>query len=129
MDGKDRVEIMEDKKALDIYRYMNFSELSLEEIANEEISKRIEEAPEHCPITGLKKIKSYCFGEGVVYSYEGAYDAFTLPYYDETGEAFYRVKIDMDDDFRRQDEYVCDLKDLREREDFEEIKKLYGIIE
>lgn len=33
----------------------------------------------------------------------------------------------MDDDFRREYETVCELDDLRDREDFEEIKKFYGI--
>jgi hypothetical protein len=48
-----------------------------------------------------------------------------LPTYDEETEEFSRVKIDMDYDFRREYETVCELDDLRDREDFEEIKKFY----
>jgi len=33
----------------------------------------------------------------------------------------------MDDDFRREYENVCELEELEEEENFEEIKKFYGI--
>jgi len=35
----------------------------------------------------------------------------------------------MDDGFRREYETVCELDELRDREDFEEIKRFYGIVE
>jgi len=47
-----------------IDKYINFENLS-----NEEAKKRLEEAPEVCPITGLLKIESYWFDEGIVYGY------------------------------------------------------------
>lgn len=90
---------------------------------------RVREAPDVWPITGLLKIESYWFDEGVVYGYPKLYDAYTLPTYDEETEEFSRVKIDMDYDFRREYETVCELDDLRDREDFEEIKKFYWIVE
>ena len=67
------------------------------------------------------------FQEGGVYLPNPVYDSYTLPTYDEEDESFNWIKIDMDDDFRRQHEILCYLDDLRDREDFEEIKKFYGI--
>lgn len=83
--------------------------------------------PDICPITGLHKCESYTFDEGEVYLSNPAYDAYTLPEYDRETLSFNRVRIDMDDDFTRWDECVCDLIDLLDREDFEEIKAFYGI--
>lgn len=113
---------MKRKEYFEIDRYINFQELS-----NEEAKKRVDEAPDFCPITGLTKIKSYYFDEGVVYGYPKPYDAYTLPTYDEDNEEFVRVKIDMDNDFCRDYEFVCSLQDLEGRDDFEDIKKFYGI--
>lgn len=110
------------KEYFEIDKYVNFKELS-----EEEAKKRVEEAPDYCPITGLIKIESYYFDEGVVYGYPRSYDAYTLPTYDEENEEFIRVKIDMDNDFCRDYEVVCSLEDIKDREDFEEIKKFYGI--
>lgn len=94
-----------------------------------DIKATIEAAPERCPITGLRRCNSYMFEEGPVYLTEPAYDAYTLPEYDPDNKSFSRVKIDMDNDFMRVDEWLCDLDDLRERPDFEDIKRFYGIVE
>lgn len=101
--------------------------INLEGIEGEELKKRINEAPEYCLITGLIKIKSYAFDEGVVYGTQRPLDAFTLPVYDPESQSFSRTKIDMDDDFRRDEEWLCDLDDLRNREDYSKIKEFYGI--
>jgi hypothetical protein len=105
-----------------IDRYIN-----LENLDSEELKKRVEEAPEFCPITGLIKIESYVFDEGVVYGTQRPLDAYTLPTYDPGAQSFCRTKIDMDDDFRREEEWLCDLTDLEGREDFQKIKEFYGI--
>jgi len=55
------------------------------------------------------------------------YDAYTLPTYDEKSKYLIRVKIDMDDDFRREYETDCELEELEDEDNFEEIKKFYGI--
>jgi hypothetical protein len=89
--------------------------------------KIIDNAPDQCPITGLEKCTSYDFDEGVVYVSQSAYDAYTLPEYDRDDLDFYRVRIDMDDDFMRHNEHLCDLSELLDREDFEEIKNFYAI--
>ena len=99
----------------------------LENMSGTEMKKIIEEAPKKEPITGFVRCDSYMFHEGVVYLPNPAYDAYTLPTYDEEDESFNWTRIDMDDDFRREDEILCYLDDLKEREDFEEIKKFYGI--
>lgn len=93
------------------------------------VQEIVSDAPEFCPITGLRKITSYMFDEGVVYGTDYPHDAYTLPTYDPEEKAFYRTRIDMDDDFRRHEESVCELDDLRDRCDFDAIKKFYGIIE
>lgn len=98
-----------------------------ERLENERIQKMLNEAPDLCPITGLQKIESYVFDEGVVYGIAYPYNAYTLPVYNEEEQTFYRIKIDMDNDFQRTDEFLCSLDDLKGREDFEEIKKFYGI--
>ncbi|NFO46545.1 hypothetical protein FDB40_06375 [Clostridium botulinum] len=113
---------MNRKEIFEIDKYINLSQLS-----EEEAKKRVVEAPYVCPITGLLKIESYYFDEGVVYGTQYPYDAYTLPTFNKNDKCFYRVKIDMDDDFRREDELVCELEELKDREDFEEIKKFYGI--
>ena len=110
------------KEIYEIDKYINF-----EELTSEEAKKRVEEAPDVCPITGLLKIESYWFDEGVVYGTEHPYDAYTLPIYDEKGKSFSRMKIDMDNDFRREYETVCELEELEGEENFEKIKKFYGI--
>ncbi|MGN2369877.1 hypothetical protein ACTFJW_07405 [Clostridium cagae] len=113
---------MNRKELFEIDKYINLSQLS-----EEEAKKRVVEAPDVFPITGLLKIESYYFDEGVVYGTQYPYDAYTLPTYNENDKCFYRVKIDMDDDFRGEYELVCELEELEDREDFEEIKKFYGI--
>ena len=110
------------KEYFEIDKYVNFEDLS-----EEEARKRVDEAPNSCPITGLFKIESYYFDEGVVYGYSRPYDAYTLPSYDEENQEFNRVRIDMDNEFSRDYEFVCSLDDIKDREDFEEIKKFYGI--
>lgn len=110
------------KEYFEIDKYVNFENLS-----EEEARKRVDEAPNRCPITGLFKIESYYFDEGVVYGYSRPHDAYTLPTYDEENQEFNRVRIDMDNEFSRDYEFVCSLDDIKDREDFEEIKKFYGI--
>jgi hypothetical protein len=97
------------------------------EISIEEAKKMIAEAPDECPITGLRKCESYLIDNQVVYLPNPAYDAYTLPQYDPESKSFLRTKYDMDDDNRATDEWLCDLDDLRDREDFEQIKAFYGI--
>lgn len=107
-----------------IDRFINLKDIDIE---GEELKKRIDEAPEFCPITGLVKIKSYAFDEGVVYGTQRPLDAFTLPIYDPESQSFSRTRIDMDDDFRRDEEWLCDLADLKERDDYPKIKEFYDI--
>lgn len=45
---------MSRKEIFDIDKFINLSDLT-----DEEARKRVEEAPEVCPITGLLKIESY----------------------------------------------------------------------
>ncbi|MEK5394098.1 hypothetical protein NSQ59_27740 [Margalitia sp. FSL K6-0131] len=92
------------------------------------VKKMIEEAPERCPITGLEKCENYVIDENVVYLPYPPYDAYTLPVYDENDKAFYRTKYDMDDDFREEVEYLCDLADLANHPNLIEIKKFYNIM-
>lgn len=99
------------------------------DIVNNKVKAIIDAAPERCPITGLKKCESYTIGDNVVYLPEPAYDAYTLPEYDPDSKAFYRIHYDMDDDFRQETEWLCDLDDLRGRKDFKQIKAFYGIVE
>ncbi|QEH69936.1 hypothetical protein [Cellulosilyticum sp. WCF-2] len=99
----------------------------LESMSAAEMKKIIEEAPKVEPITGYVRCNAYMFHEGVVYLPNPAYDAYTLPTYDEEDGSFSWTRIDMDDDFRREHEVLCYLDDLRDREDFEEIKKFYGV--
>jgi len=99
------------------------------ELTTEQLKQIIDEAPEYCPITGLAKCESYTIEDNVVYLTNPAYDAYTLPSYDEGAKAFCRTKYDMDDDFSVTEEWLCDLDDLRDRSDFKEIKRFYNIIE
>lgn len=93
----------------------------------DEIARIIEEAPEVEPISGFERCDNYIIDGKVVYLPDPAYDAYTLPTYDEEDQSFSWTKFDMDDDFRREDQILCYLDDLKDREDFEEIKKFYGI--
>lgn len=97
------------------------------EISVDEMNKMINEAPEECLITGLRRCDSYVFEEGVVYLTEPAYDAYTLPDFDREDLSFSRVKIDMDADFKRDYEFLCNLSDIVNHENIDEIKKYYGI--
>jgi len=101
----------------------------LKKMTGSEIKKVIESVPKIEPITGLERCDSYMFEEGPVYLTNPAYDAYTVPVYDPEWTEFLWTRIDMDDDFRKEEETLCELDDLRDREDFEEIKKLYGVIE
>lgn len=101
----------------------------IDKMTGEEMKKIIESVPEIEPITGLARCDTYMFNEGPVYLTNPAYDAYTVPVYDPEWQEFNWVKIDMDDDFRREDETLCTLDDLREREDFEYIKEVYGVVE
>jgi hypothetical protein len=100
-----------------------------DELSLEEIQKMISAAPEFCPITGLERCDSYVFDEGVVYLPYPAYDAYTLPEYDPDSMCFTRVKIDMDDNFRRENEIVCELWEIVNHPDIEKIKEFYHISE
>lgn len=99
----------------------------LEKMSSEEIKAVIEAAPEVEPITGMRRCDSYMFEEGPVYLPTPAYDAYTLPVYDPEWEEFNWTKIDMDNGFTREDQVLCTLDDLRDRPDFEDIKKFYGV--
>lgn len=99
----------------------------MEEITVEQAKKMIEEAPDVCLITGLKKCESYVIGGNVVYLPNPAYDAYTLPTYSVEDKAFYRTRYDMDDDFRVEDEHLCDLEELENHPRLSEIKKFYNI--
>lgn len=99
----------------------------LKEISSEEMKLMINNAPEECLITGLRRCDSYVFDEGVVYLSEPAYDGYTLPEYVSEDKAFYRTKIDMDDDFRRETEHLCDLAELVSHPRLQEILKFYNI--
>lgn len=101
----------------------------LENMTPDEMRKIIESVPKIEPITGLERCDSYMFEEGPVYLTNPAYDAYTVPVYDPEWKEFNWTRIDMDDDFTREDETLCSLDDLRERDDFEEIKKFYGVTE
>lgn len=100
----------------------------MQELTIEQIKEIIDNAPDECPITGLYKCESYVIDNNVVYLTNPAYDAYTLPEYDEDSQSFLRIHYDLDDN-REENEWLCDLDDLRDREDFEEIKKFYNIIE
>lgn len=92
-----------------------------------DMKQMIEEAPEKCLITGLLKIKSYVFDEGVVYGTEIPLDAYTLPTYNHDSMDFSRVKIDMDNDFRREDEILCELSEILDHTNLNKIIKHYSI--
>lgn len=96
-------------------------------LSAEEFKKLLDEAPDFCLITGLQKCDSYGFDNQVVYLTKPAYDAYTLPTYNKEEESFYRIRIDMDDDFRREEEYLCDLDDLKNHPNLEKIKTFYEI--
>lgn len=93
----------------------------------EELRKMVKRSPDRCPITGLLKCESYTIGDNVVYLTRPAYDAYTLPEYNPEEKTFYRTHYDMDDDNREEIEFLCELDDLRDRPDFQQIKEYYGI--
>lgn len=95
----------------------------------EELRKMIKESPEKCPITGLIRCDEYTIEGNVLYLSNPALDAYTLPEYDEEAQEFNRYRYDMDDDFRKDYEFLCSLDDLRDRPDFEKIKEFYQIKE
>lgn len=101
----------------------------LENMTPDEMRKIIESVPKIEPITGLERCDRYMFKEGPVYLTNPAYDAYTVPVYDPEWKEFSWTRIDMDDDFRRENETLCELDDLRDRPDFEEIKRIYGVVE
>lgn len=105
---------------------MKYNEKSDKE-AEEKVKEIIEAAPKICPITGLERCDSYIIDGQAVYVTNPAYDAYTLPEYDAEEEVFYRKKYDMDDDNREYFEFLCDLEDLVERPDYENIKRFYDI--
>jgi hypothetical protein len=94
---------------------------------SKEIKEMMQNAPDKCLITGMKKIKLYVFDEGVVYGWECPLNAYTFPSYDSETKEFNRVKIDMDDDFRREYETLCELWELVDHPKFNEIIEHYGI--
>lgn len=97
------------------------------ELRNEEVLKMNDEAPDYCPITGLSKCNSYLIDDNVVYLTNPAYTAYTLPEYDESEQSFYRTKYDLDEDIEVGCEFLCELDDLIDRDDFEYIKEFYNI--
>lgn len=94
---------------------------------NEAIKKMIDEAPDRCPITGLVKIEAYVFDEGVVYGTYTPNDAYTLAEYEGSVMEFSHTKIDMDDEFTREHMTICELFELVNRDDFNEIVAFYNI--
>ncbi|MFD2133317.1 hypothetical protein ACFSKI_19060 [Pseudogracilibacillus auburnensis] len=100
-----------------------------EKLTADEFEKLLDKAPDSCLITGLKKCNSYGFDNQVVYLSEPAYDAYTLPWYVESERCFYRARFDMDDDFRKEYEFVCSLEDLEKHfhPNLKRIKEYYGI--
>jgi hypothetical protein len=101
----------------------------MSEMKSEDVKGIIDAAPDKCPITGMRKCESYIIDGNVVYLPEPAYDAYTLPEYNPEAKEFHRTHYDMDDDNREDFEYLCELDDLRERKDFEQIKAFYKIVE
>lgn len=93
----------------------------------ERLKKLIDEVPDFCPITKLRKCEHYVIGDNVVYLTNPAYDAYTLPEYNSETKEFFRTHYDMDDDNKEEYEFLCELDDLRNREDIQEIKKFYNI--
>ena len=99
----------------------------IDKMTGEEMKKIIQSVPEVEPITGLKRCDDYMFNEGPVYVTEPAYDAYTVPVYDPDWKEFNWVKIDMDDDFRREDSCI-DLEELLANGwTIDELEKIYGI--
>ena len=99
----------------------------LHDKSKEEIEKLMHEAPEICPLLGFYKCASYYFDEGIVYLSNPAYNAYTIPEWFEDSKEFIYTKIDMDDDFRREDSCI-DLEELLENGwTIDELEKLYGI--
>lgn len=91
------------------------------------VQKMIDEAPDYCPITRLEKCRSFVFDEGAVYVPTPAYDAYTLPQYDPETQSFSRTKIDMDDNDRRETEWLCELHELEGHHNLVEILNFYNI--
>lgn len=71
-------------------------------MSEENMNQLLQEAPDKCPITGMYKCESYLIDGNVVYLPSPAYDAYTLPVYDEEEKAFYHTKYDMDNDFMEE---------------------------
>jgi hypothetical protein len=100
-----------------------------DDLTPEQVAKIIAEAPDVCPISGMDKCESYIFGGQAVYLTVPAYDAYTLPIYDPEDKSFSRFHYDMDDDNRESFEHMCCLDELKDREDYEDIKKFFDIKE
>lgn len=111
-------------KLKELVEMANFGE---EKYNCSKIAKMIDDAPDECLITGLNKCESYIIGGNVVYLTNPAYDAYTLPDYDRDSLSFLRIKYDMDDDFREENEHLCDLSEILSLENFEKIKEFYKI--
>ena len=100
---------------------------NLKNKSEEEIKILLDEAPDKCPLLGLDKCTEYYFDEGIVYVTSPAYDAYTIPEWIENSSEFIYTKIDMDDDFRREDFYI-DLDSLLESGwTIDELEKLFEI--
>ena len=99
------------------------------EATKEEKFDILEEFPEKCLITGFRKCDSYYFEEGVVYLPQPPYDAYTLPEYDSEEKEFQCIKIDMDEDFVRDDVVIGELCDFIDQPNFQAIKDFYEIPE
>lgn len=97
------------------------------EVSAEEMKKILENAPPYCLITGMKKCESYLIDGNVVYLPTPAYDAYTLPEYDEQEMAFYHTKYDMDNDFISENQHLCELAELENHSNITEIKSFYKI--
>lgn len=93
----------------------------------EETKKKIEEAPDKCPITGMYKCESYTLDGNVVYLPIPAYDAYTYPIYDAEEKSFFHTKYDMDNDCMEENMHLCDLEDLENHPDITKIKQIYSI--
>ncbi len=55
------------------------------------------------------------------------YYAFSYPIYDKEDKCFYHEVWDLDDNSKDELAFFCDLEELQDREDYEEIKKLFDI--
>lgn len=91
----------------------------------------IDESPNECIISGLKKCNEYMIVNEdqeahVVYITNPAYDAYTMYSYDKDSMTFNREHFDLDEGVWRDSEYL-DLYDVLDHPRLSEIMAYYGI--